>query len=55
MIEFTAYAPFIKTLKTDYSARLELDLHPYDLPRLIPLNGQGGMFKVTIEPITDEN
>lgn len=53
-LEFNAYDPFVKTLKTDKSARLELALNPADIGRLIDaFNGFSGELKVIIEEINN--
>lgn len=48
-LKFDSYDPFIKTLKTDKSARLELALNPSDVGRLIDaFNGFSGELTVCI-------
>ena len=49
---FTAYSPFVKTLKTDRGYRLELELSPQDITALIELNQEtGSLFEVTMTKI----
>lgn len=51
-LEFNGFNFFVKTLRLS-SARIEIDLNPSDIPKLVGLNGTVGEAKITIETLQD--
>lgn len=51
-LEFNGFNFFVKTLRLG-EPRIEININPADLPRLIGLNGTVGEAKITIETLPD--